>query len=53
MVNIDLQEKYEERIGELITGEVYQILRNQVIILDEDGTELILPKSEQIHFWLF
>jgi N utilization substance protein A len=43
-----LQEKYEERIGELITGEVYQILRNQVIILDEDGTELILPKSEQI-----
>jgi N utilization substance protein A len=44
----DLQEKYEERIGELITGEVYQILRNQVIILDEDGTELLLPKSEQI-----
>jgi N utilization substance protein A len=44
----DLQEKYQERIGELITGEVYQILRNQVIILDEDGTELILPKSEQI-----
>lgn len=43
-----LQEKYEERIGELIIGEVYQILRNQVIILDEDGTELILPKSEQI-----
>jgi N utilization substance protein A len=43
-----LQEKYEERIGELITGEVYQILRNQVIILDEDGTELLLPKSEQI-----
>ena len=43
-----LQEKYEERIGELITGEVYQILRNQVIILDEDGTELFLPKSEQI-----
>ncbi len=43
-----LQHKYEERIGELITGEVYQILRNQVIILDEDGTELILPKSEQI-----
>jgi N utilization substance protein A len=43
-----LQHKYEERIGELITGEVYQILRNQVIILDEDGTELILPKSDQI-----
>lgn len=43
-----LQEKYEERIGELIIGEVYQTLRNQVIILDEDGTELILPKSEQI-----
>ena len=43
-----LQHKYQERIGELITGEVYQILRNQVIILDEDGTELILPKSNQI-----
>ena len=43
-----LKNRYDERIGELITGEVYQILRNQVIILDEDGTELILPKSEQI-----
>lgn len=43
-----LKNRYDERVGELITGEVYQILRNQVIILDEDGTELILPKSEQI-----
>jgi N utilization substance protein A len=43
-----LKNRYDERVGELITGEVYQILRNQVIILDEDGTELFLPKSEQI-----
>ena len=45
----DLQGRYIERIGEIITGEVYQILRKEVIILDEDGTELVLPKTEQLH----
>lgn len=45
----DLHGRYIERIGEIITGEVYQILRKEVIILDEDGTELVLPKTEQLH----
>jgi N utilization substance protein A len=45
----DLHGRYIERIGEIITGEVYQILRKEVVILDEDGTELLLPKTEQLH----
>ena len=43
-----LYNKYQNRIGEIITGEVHQILRKEVIILDDDNSELILPKSEQI-----
>lgn len=40
--------KYKEKVGEIITGEVYQIWKKELLILDEDGNELILPKSEQI-----
>lgn len=40
--------KYKERVGEIITGEVYQIWRKEILILDDEGNELILPKSEQI-----
>ncbi len=40
--------KYKERVGEVITGEVYQVWKKEVLILDEEGNELILPKSEQI-----
>ncbi len=40
--------KYENRIGELITGEVSQVWRKEILVLDEDGVELVLPKSEQI-----
>src|SRR5699024_2687958 len=36
------------REGELVVGEVYQILKCEILVLDEDGNELILPKSEQI-----
>lgn len=43
-----LVKKYEDRIGELITAEVYQVWNKEVLLLDEDGNELILPKSEQI-----
>ncbi|MDE1191215.1 MAG: transcription termination factor NusA [Arachidicoccus sp.] len=43
-----LVQKYEERLGELITAEVYQVWRKEVLLLDDDGNELILPKSEQI-----
>ena len=40
--------KYTERVGDIFTGEVYQTWKNEVLILDEDGNELRLPKSEQI-----
>lgn len=40
--------KYKERIGEIVTGEVYQIWKREVLVLDDEGNELILPKAEQI-----
>jgi transcription termination/antitermination protein NusA len=43
-----LAKKYNERVGELISAEVYQVWKKEVLLLDEDGNELILPKSEQI-----
>ena len=44
----NLYNKYAGKIGELFTGEVYQTWAKEVLILDEDGNELRLPKSEQI-----
>jgi len=41
-------QKYAERVGEIINGEVYQIWRKELMVLDEEGNELLLPKSEQI-----
>lgn len=43
-----IYKKYKDRIGEIITGEVYQIWKKEILILDDEGNELILPKSEQI-----
>ncbi len=43
-----LVKKYGERIGEIINAEVYQVWKKEVLLLDEEGSELILPKSEQI-----
>lgn len=43
-----LMEKYREREGEIISGEVYQVWRKEILLLDDDNNELILPKSEQI-----
>jgi len=43
-----LVKKYSERVGEIISAEVYQVWKKEVLLLDEDGSELILPKSEQI-----
>ncbi len=40
--------KYKEKIGEIITGEVYQVWKKEILILDDEGIELILPKVEQI-----
>jgi N utilization substance protein A len=41
-------QKYKERIGEIITGEVYQAWRKETMVLDNEGIELVLPKTEQI-----
>ena len=43
-----LVKKYADRVGEIVSGEVYQVWKKEVLLLDEDGNELILPKSEQI-----
>lgn len=43
-----LFQQYKELVGEIITGEVYQILSREVLLMDGDGNELIIPKSEQI-----
>jgi len=40
--------KYKEKIGEIVTGEVYQVWKKEILVLDDEGIELILPKSEQI-----
>lgn len=40
--------KYKDRIGEIITGEVYQIWKREMLVLDDEGNELIMPKTEQI-----
>jgi N utilization substance protein A len=40
--------KYKTKIGDIVTGEVYQVWKKEILILDDEGNELILPKSEQI-----
>ncbi len=44
----NIYHKYKERIGEIVTGEVYQIWKREILIIDDEGNELILPKIEQI-----
>ena len=44
----ELYKKYNERVGELVTGEVHQIWKREILILDDENNELILPKNEQI-----
>ncbi len=43
-----LAKKYGDRVGEIISAEVYQVWKKEVLLLDEEGNELLLPKSEQI-----
>jgi N utilization substance protein A len=43
-----LYNKYVEKVGEIISAEVYQVWHKEVLLLDEDGNELLLPKAEQI-----
>ena len=39
---------YEDGVGEIVSGEVYQVWKKEVLLLDEEGNEMLLPKSEQI-----
>jgi N utilization substance protein A len=43
-----IYKKYKDRIGDIVTGEVYQIWKREILIIDDEGNELILPKFEQI-----
>ena len=44
----ELMKRYEQRIGDIIHGEVYQIWRNEILLQDDEGNDLSLPRSEQI-----
>lgn len=44
----NLYNKYKDKVGEIVTGEVYQIWKKEMLLLDDDHNELILPKNEQI-----
>ncbi len=43
-----IYKKYKDRVGEIISGEVHQVWKKEILLLDEDGNELVLPKTEQI-----
>lgn len=43
-----LAKKYGDRVGDIVSAEVYQVWKKEILLLDEEGNELILPKSEQI-----
>lgn len=44
----NVYQKYKDRIGEIVTGEVYQVWKKEILVIDDEYIELILPKSEQI-----
>ena len=44
----NIYKKYIDRVGEVITGEVYQVWKREILVLDNEGIELTLPRSEQI-----
>ncbi len=46
--NNSIYRKYVDKIGEIVTGEVYQVWKREMLVVDDEGIELILPKSEQI-----
>ena len=46
--NDGIYTKYKDRVGAIVTGEVYQIWKKETLIIDDEGNELVLPKTEQI-----
>jgi N utilization substance protein A len=49
----EVYRKYKDRVGDVISGEVYQVWKKEILLLDEEGNELLLPKSEQIKMDFF
>jgi len=49
----NIYQKYKEQLGLIITGEVYQVWKKEILVLDDEGNELIIPKSEQIKYDYF
>lgn len=43
-----LYNKYKDRVGEIVSGEVYQVWKNEMLVVDDEGNEMFLPKGEQI-----
>lgn len=43
-----IYQKYKDRVGEIVTGEVYQVWKKEIMVMDDEGNELSLPKNEQI-----
>lgn len=44
----NIYKKYKDRVGEILAGEVYQVWKKETLVIDDEGNELILPKSEHI-----
>ena len=44
----EIFKKYKDRVGEIVTGEVYQVWKKETLVLDDEGNELLLPKTDQI-----
>ena len=44
----NLYNKYVDKVGQIVSGEVYQVWKREMLLLDDEGNELLLPKNEQI-----
>lgn len=44
----EVYKKYKDMVGDIVHGEVYQVWKNEVLVIDNEGNELVIPKSEQI-----
>ena len=44
----EIYNKYKEKVGDVVTAEVYQVWKKEIMLVDDEGNELLLPKSEQI-----
>ena len=44
----EVYNKYKEKVGDVVTAEVYQVWKKEIMLMDDEGNELLLPKTEQI-----